>query len=412
MRKILFLTFIVLSTTSCTKKPSPTFHRPDGGDTPTDTTVTVGEPLPEWQAGMLDIHAVNSARGECTFFILPDGTTMVVDAGDLYKQKSSSYANVPARPDINTQPYEVYARYIDHFMPSGHNRIDYVLVTHYHNDHFGDNGGGRSKDAEGGYVLMGVSGLYSKIPFGKIMDRTYPQYTGVEAAGTSTSEELPDYAAFVNYNVKNRGLVAEKFNVGSKDQIAMKYKPADYDCEVWNIAGNGVVWDGTKGVDFNEDKKLYENGLSCAFLLSYGAFDYFTSGDMNDGSTCSAAAKTIGRNIEAEKCLHHMSNASPFASQNSVFNSQVVVTQSFYVRKEQPQQSMVSLYAPQKDLFFTNIDESLTTESPAIYKDCKGINGHVVIRVAKDGGYFYVYMLDDSNYEYRVKSIHGPYICK
>ena len=36
-------------------------------------------------------------------------------------------------------------------------------------------------------------------------------------------------------------------------------------------------------------------------------------------------------------------------------------------------------------------------------------NGHIVLRVAPGGGEFYIYMLDDSDFEYRVKSIHGPY---
>lgn len=43
----------------------------------------VGKPLPAWSEGCLDIHAVNTARGECTFLILPDGTTLTVDAGEF-----------------------------------------------------------------------------------------------------------------------------------------------------------------------------------------------------------------------------------------------------------------------------------------------------------------------------------------
>ena len=36
----------------------------------------VGEPLPPWSPGTLDIHHINAA-----FFLFPDGTTMLVDAG-------------------------------------------------------------------------------------------------------------------------------------------------------------------------------------------------------------------------------------------------------------------------------------------------------------------------------------------
>ena len=37
----------------------------------------VGEPLLQWTDGCLDIHFINSGRGECAFYILPDGTTLL-----------------------------------------------------------------------------------------------------------------------------------------------------------------------------------------------------------------------------------------------------------------------------------------------------------------------------------------------
>ena len=39
-----------------------------------------GSTLPMWQEGWLDIHAINTGRGESFWFILPDGTTMLLDA--------------------------------------------------------------------------------------------------------------------------------------------------------------------------------------------------------------------------------------------------------------------------------------------------------------------------------------------
>ena len=41
----------------------------------------------------------------------------------------------------------------------------------------------------------------------------------------------------------------------------------------------------------------------------------------------------------------------------------------------------------------------------------RGKNGHVVIRVKEDGDEFYVYMLDDNDFEYKVIQIDGPYYC-
>lgn len=39
--------------------------------------------LPVWQPGYLDIHNVATACGDCTFIKMPDGTTMLIDAGDM-----------------------------------------------------------------------------------------------------------------------------------------------------------------------------------------------------------------------------------------------------------------------------------------------------------------------------------------
>ena len=39
--------------------------------------------LKAWQEGYMDIHHISTGRGSAIFFILPDGTRMLADAGDL-----------------------------------------------------------------------------------------------------------------------------------------------------------------------------------------------------------------------------------------------------------------------------------------------------------------------------------------
>ena len=41
-----------------------------------------GKPLPAWQEGYLDLHHINTGRGNCAYYIFPDGTTMLFDAGE------------------------------------------------------------------------------------------------------------------------------------------------------------------------------------------------------------------------------------------------------------------------------------------------------------------------------------------
>ena len=45
------------------------------------------EQLPKWEKGYLDIHHINTGRGSCAFLILPDGTNMMIDAGDLIMRR-------------------------------------------------------------------------------------------------------------------------------------------------------------------------------------------------------------------------------------------------------------------------------------------------------------------------------------
>ena len=107
-----------------------------------------------------------------------------------------------------------------------------------------------------------------------------------------------------------------------------------------------------------------------------------------------------------------MSNEATYDVEAEAYKPKVVVTQSFYALTTQPQQSIIQKYSGTQDLYFTNIDQSIITARSDIYGACKGLNGHVVIRVAENGDKFWVYMLDDTDKKYKVKSINGPYTCE
>ena len=57
----------------------------------------VGRPLPPRRDGELDIHFIHTGVGEQTFFVFPDGTTMLLDCGDTHHAKYMK--DVPPRPD-------------------------------------------------------------------------------------------------------------------------------------------------------------------------------------------------------------------------------------------------------------------------------------------------------------------------
>ena len=94
--------------------------------------------LPDWQQGYLDIHQISTGRGDAAFMILPDGTTLLVDAGDL-GVFTGKQEIMPQVPDDSKRPAEWIARYITHFSAPLKNggAIDYALLTHYDDDHIG-----------------------------------------------------------------------------------------------------------------------------------------------------------------------------------------------------------------------------------------------------------------------------------
>src|SRR5690606_5381114 len=97
--------------------------------------VKEGDVYPVWTDGYMDIHHINTGRGECVFAILPDGTTMMIDAGEI----GPSPRVTDARPDDSKSAGAWIVQYIHHMMqPLPDKVLDYIFLTHFHKDHMGD----------------------------------------------------------------------------------------------------------------------------------------------------------------------------------------------------------------------------------------------------------------------------------
>lgn len=64
--------------------------------------------LPPWTAGTLDIHHIVTGRGNSTFVVFPDATTMLVDAGAVV----SAPAHADPLPDGSRTPGAWIADYV------------------------------------------------------------------------------------------------------------------------------------------------------------------------------------------------------------------------------------------------------------------------------------------------------------
>lgn len=68
----------------------------------------VGAALPPWSPGELDIHQIDTGRGNASFLIGPDGMTRLIDCG---ASKDGPDSSAPCRPNASRRPGEWVARY-------------------------------------------------------------------------------------------------------------------------------------------------------------------------------------------------------------------------------------------------------------------------------------------------------------
>ena len=393
------------------EQQQPEKPTPDNPTPPTEGVYKVGEALPLWSEGELDIHTISTGRGECLLIIMPDGTTMVVDAGE-FSRETSDYKNVLQRPNAQTRPTQVYADYIGHFMPKS-NTIDYFHLSHFHMDHMGNLESEYSKFAEGGYTLAGVTALYHLLPFREVIDRAYGKYEELRVNSMSEGA-LANYRKFLDYNTSKKGLRASQFQLGAVNQFAMRYNAKDYpNFKIENVCANCNIWENNKAVDIYAGKSKAENAASCGFVIRYGDFDFHSAGDIGDYQDLEyRVAKVVGQ-VEAAKAHHHLSPHSNCEKAMNVLKPQTLVATSFYVREIQPDKSKFDyITAGGCDIFCTSVGEPLLLQYPTDYAKCNATSGHIVIRVAPNGSEYMVYTLDDSDNLYKIKHIDGPYKCK
>jgi beta-lactamase superfamily II metal-dependent hydrolase len=389
-----------------------------------------GHPLPAWSEGHLEIHHINTGKGESTFLILPDGTTLLIDAGAA---PTTPPWGVPARPDASRAPGEWIARYIRHRLaPAPRVRVDYALLSHFHWDHMGAIDARSKKSATGDYLLGGITEVAEHVPFGKVVDRNWPDYNWPEPL---TDAKMQNYRRFLAWQSAHRGLRVERFQVGRDDQFPLLHQPAKYpDFQIRNLAANGRVWTGVGHGERDHFPPLAslpagsppsENKCSIAVRISYGKFDYFTGGDLDvrdvEFETPGEQWKDIERPValatgpvEAMKANHHANYDANSSFFLSVLRPQAIVAATWGA--SQPSMNVYrrmlspAVYPGPRELFFTNL---LAATLAAIHVDrARTEPGHIVLRVPPGGATFQVYSLDDSNEEFRVKATYGPYSCR
>src|SRR5690606_33066956 len=117
--------------------------------------------------------------GNTAYCIFPDGTTLLIDAGELSPLDDRTFTkrNATITPDSSRKPYEWIVSYIKQVSPENNkNSIDYALITHFHDDHFGAWYPDAPVSTSGNFLRTGITGIGDVLAIGKLIDRGFPLY--------------------------------------------------------------------------------------------------------------------------------------------------------------------------------------------------------------------------------------------
>jgi len=247
----------------------------------------IGKPWRGWKKGEFQIHFIYTGVAESMFLIFPDGTTMLLDCGD-FDAAARGEKSVPILPSADRHAGEWIARYVTRVNPSVTD-VDYMLLSHYHNDHAGSDRFYAEKIIRDGkeYPLSGFSQAAQILNFHKAIDRCYPyDDPSLKWADQDTVGLMQDFYAYMQ---KHKGLQIEKFRLGATDQIVQLHNPLRYPTfQVRNICGNGcIAYPDGRIKDLFEARKVAgkeiknENAMSLGMVFSYGPFRFYTAGDFS-----------------------------------------------------------------------------------------------------------------------------------
>ena len=396
------------------------------------------------------MHHINTGHGDAAFYIFPDGTTMLLDAGEMdpHSDRVNSPRNAKPHPNNSKRAHEWIVDYIRRVHPAPLQAdIDYAVITHFHDDHFGSYYEGAKKSSLGSYYLSGITGVGEYLTIHKLLDRGYPDYNfpiplkhdSIQKKALANPERVKDYLSMKNYwnflevHAKRHGMITARFEAGSNSQIALKRKPESYKrFTIQNIKSNGEIWNG-KGTGKTEyfpalSSGLYvpgENQLSLALRIDYGDFRYYTGGDCpgiadlgapkwNDVET--PMSKVIGE-VDVAVMDHHGNRDSHNEFNVKTLRPRVWVQQTW--SSDHPGHEVLRrvtstyLYPGPRDLFATNmLEANKNVIGPALERAYKSMDGHIVVRVMPGAATYYVFILNDENEKNEIRSMHGPYHTK
>lgn len=436
VRSILLLIGVFILSFSGARAVKADGHSPESASETSTTTSERQRALPAWTEGNLYIHHISTGRGNASYFVMPDGTTMLIDAGEADPSFIASVAPLkgfPARPDAAHSAGYWISDYIRHFAPAGRPLgLDYALVTHFHTDHIGTITPSSPASKLGPYRLAGITEVADLIPIGILIDRSGPPYvTPVDLRDCKEGADaasLANYLSFANHRLRS-GQAVVGLHAGLLDQIRLRQPDRYPDFHIRNIAASGLIWTGRgeqteQYIPLNAVKDCHfdENPFSNVIRLSYGKFSYYSGGDIpgvpdytqpfwRDIETPVAAA--VGP-VDVMTLDHHGNRDSTNGAILRALRPRVIIQQNWL--SAQPGEEVVvrmashEFYPGPRDVFSTGMSpETRIAIGPIMDRIYKSYEGHVVVRIAPGGMTYEVFVLDDKDMQRKVVAYFGPY---
>jgi hypothetical protein len=335
--------------------------------------------MPPHRTGELDLHQIHTGRGNALLIVMPDATTVLVDAGDVPDGRPLELG--PRRPNGAQSAGAAVAQYIRRL---GFTRLDYAVFSHYHDDHIG-----------------GVADLAANIEIARWIDR------GDQPAP-------PKFPVVQKYKEAKARFAGPHLSVtvGATNEIKPRVPTPGF--SIRTVAANGNLWTGQgsryKAAFPKNWQQLpprlqpNENHFSVAFLIVQGAFRYFTGADL------------IGVALDGLPAWHDLE--TPLASAVGPVDVAVLnhhgwldTTNEFFLRTLAPRVAILPAWhashpdhgvlrrlrsprGPQPDLFTTTLLDAPAAIFRYLGNAFQNKEGHVVVRVAPDGNTYQVFVLD------------------
>jgi len=196
----------------------------------------------------LEIYWIDMEGGAGTLIVTPAGESILVDTGN---------------PTSANQPDSSASRIHKAAVAAGVSKIDYLILTHFHMDHFG-----------------GAADLAKLMPIGEVLDNGIPDHDS-DGVTNHDAQFAKDILPYRTFKADSRAIMQVGQAIALKS--ASGAAPLSFQCvgarkQVFHL-GAGV----TNGIDSETTQHAVDttdNANSIIMLLKFGPFKFFIGGDL------------------------------------------------------------------------------------------------------------------------------------